>query len=405
MKLHYKDSRFHRIIKGFMAQGGDFTHGNGTGGECIYTHENSTTKTNGFEDENFILPHDKRGLLSMANSGPNTNGSQFFITFEKTPHLNGKHVVFGEVVEGLEILTIMEKLATDSTDRPRIPVTIVECGEINIESHNLKVSTQEKDQEPDVLHQKGEIGEKPEEHSSQNKSTGQITNNAEEDGDLDTPAADILDKMTPKQKRIFELRRKLDKARKQNKLEVKEEFERISDTKYEKKLRAQEREEDKKKWMKELKESGITEEDAYLHYDTMSKAKRKYEKESSKKESETAGFEAQNTDGVAKSYGKRMDRLDGVTSSSSTKYNLEDPTQYGSSVLSEVSEAGKERLASSMKELEEKRKKNSRGQKHLDAEDIRGISYANEVYSKRLKTAYDKYTVETRQNLERGTAL
>ena len=99
--LHFKDSLFHRIIPGFMAQGGDFTVGNGTGGESIYGDK--------FKDENFKIDLDRPYLLAMANSGPNTNGSQFFITLNQTPWLSGHHVVFGEVVEGWEVVDEIEK--------------------------------------------------------------------------------------------------------------------------------------------------------------------------------------------------------------------------------------------------------------------------------------------------------
>eukprot|EP00290_Baffinella_frigidus_P012258 CAMPEP_0180151270 /NCGR_PEP_ID=MMETSP0986-20121125/22020_1 /TAXON_ID=697907 /ORGANISM="non described non described, Strain CCMP2293" /LENGTH=451 /DNA_ID=CAMNT_0022098515 /DNA_START=21 /DNA_END=1377 /DNA_ORIENTATION=+ len=118
--LHFKGSKFHRIIKGFMAQGGDFTMGNGTGGESIYGAK--------FPDENFRAKHTGPGMLSMANSGPGTNGSQFFITFGPTPHLNGKHVVFGKVVKGLEVVRVMEGQQTGPKDKPIDDITIMDSG-------------------------------------------------------------------------------------------------------------------------------------------------------------------------------------------------------------------------------------------------------------------------------------
>lgn len=123
--LHFEDSIFHRIIPGFMAQGGDFTDGDGTGGKSIYG------KT--FPDENFSKRHDARGALSMANAGKNTNGSQFFILFGPTPHLNGKHVVFGRLLsDNGQVLRKMEDKGTKSGD-VKGEVRIVNCGEVRSE--------------------------------------------------------------------------------------------------------------------------------------------------------------------------------------------------------------------------------------------------------------------------------
>ena len=122
-RRHRQGSPFHRVIPQFMCQGGDFTRGNGTGGESIYGAKFAD------EFEHGVVMHSQPMLLSMANAGPNTNGSQFFITTAPTPHLDGKHVVFGEVVEGMDVVRGIEKLGSQS-GKTKGRVVVQDCGEL-----------------------------------------------------------------------------------------------------------------------------------------------------------------------------------------------------------------------------------------------------------------------------------
>jgi len=128
-RLNFLGSTFHRIVPGFICQGGDFTMGNGTGGESIYGHM--------FEDESFEVKHDSPGILSMANSGSNTNGSQFFICLRPLPHLDEKHVAFGKVASGFEVVQRLEECG-DEEGKPSKKVTVIDCGEVLQKGRPLK---------------------------------------------------------------------------------------------------------------------------------------------------------------------------------------------------------------------------------------------------------------------------
>lgn len=118
--LHFKGSRFHRVIPDFMCQGGDFTRFNGTGGESIYGEK--------FADENFELTHTGPGILSMANAGPNTNGSQFFLCTKPTSWLDGKHCVFGYVSKGMNVVKVIESFGSSPSGKPSTDIVISDCG-------------------------------------------------------------------------------------------------------------------------------------------------------------------------------------------------------------------------------------------------------------------------------------
>jgi cyclophilin family peptidyl-prolyl cis-trans isomerase len=127
-QLTFKGSKFHRVIPGFMVQGGDITAGDGTGGESIYGRH--------FKDEQagLQLKHDRAGLLSMANAGPDSNGSQFFVTLDEARHLDGKHVVFGRVLSGFQVFEAIAKVPTNASDKPKKACVIVDCGVIKVVS-------------------------------------------------------------------------------------------------------------------------------------------------------------------------------------------------------------------------------------------------------------------------------
>lgn len=386
--LHYKGSIFHRIISGFMAQGGDFTKGNGTGGESIYGVK--------FPDENFRICHDQPGLLSMANSGPGTNGSQFFITFRDTPHLDRRHVVFGRLVAGMDVLKVIERVAVDASDKPRQAVTIVDCGQLgtqlpDAEETNPDSTGSSASPVVNTLNPSGadrDVAPPREEQPVPEEPK-------EEEVDLETQTAG----MSEMEKRLFLLRMRMNKGRKENKNAVDEEYKKMTDPNYERKQRSAEWSEKKKK------KSDDREEDAYL-FETAEAAAIKMEKAAAKqKNAATFGWQAFTQEANYNAYKKRLDKLPagGGDAMSSSATEAIDPMQYGK-VATAISTDGLRRVTADIEEREKKREKFSRRRNDYDA-NVGAINDKNEVFNKKIKRAFDKYTVEIRQNLERGTAL
>ena len=235
----YVSCPFHRIIKGFMAQGGDFVKGDGTGAQSIYGTR--------FADENFNLRHDRRGTLSMANSGPNTNGCQFFITFRPTPHLDGKHVVFGYVEiddESARVLDAMEGVKCGHGDRPVGDLRLEEGGLLGgNDSHATK--------EGDRTAAKASLKEDVDEHDEGDDDD--VDDDDEQEKKEDSKAATA--KMTPLEQRLFALKMKMNASRKVNRKEVLEEGKRITPEgarKELKTLKKQDRVNREKEWVDQM---------------------------------------------------------------------------------------------------------------------------------------------------------
>ena len=207
-----------------MAQGGDFTRGDGTGGESIFGET--------FPDENFVRSHDSAGLLSMANSGPNTNGSQFFITFRDTPHLNQRHVVFGKVIEGMELVKVMENVSTDASDRPRAPVIISNCGQVG-EALSNTAQQNEDENVGSLPNPSSKTSEDLDVHNENEEEKEVEPSRQEEENKDDEPTEEQIQEqmagMTPSQQRLFKLRLRINQGRKLNQAETEREYKRNTD--------------------------------------------------------------------------------------------------------------------------------------------------------------------------------
>eukprot|EP00808_Paulinella_micropora_P003187 g8909.t1 len=413
--LHFKGSKFHRVIAGFMAQGGDFTKGDGTGGESIYGAK--------FRDENFEKGHTGPGILSMANAGPNTNGSQFFITFRTTNHLNKKHVVFGRLQSGVDTLKKMEKVDTDRGDRPLGDMVIADCGEVFTEAQKaVKEKDQMRAKEKQRLEELKRLekavlsGEKTLEEvglgkakATESKET-QEEEQAEEEEEEEKALPEVEEKtpeelaaMDARSRRLFELKLKMNKARRANKREAKKEHERFNSGGGKNTAR-EEWLSKKESHRKAMLEAGQNPEEAFMHEPAEVVEYREGVKEKKKKSAASFGWEVFNQDSLYKAHEKRV-ALVPKRPDARDKTTMRDVNslEYGGKDHSSAEDV--QRMVDELNATAERRNKFSRRRPHYEDADVDSISDRNSVFNKKVKRAYDKYTAELRANLERGTAL
>ena len=405
----YKGSMFHRLIKGFMIQGGDFTNHDGTGGKSIYGES--------FPDENFSMNHDSRGILSMANSGKDSNSSQFFITFKPTKHLDGKHVVFGRVdmndVQSQEILNTLEGIQTGEDDVPLTKITIVGGGLIKEEAQHQQEegSHQEESNVLPATTDQDEIDLDENDDSLE----------AEEGGD--NPAAPTS-KKSKLQERLRKLKMKMNQSRQLNHKEVLSEGERLgskdAEARYRKQTNRQEKErrerEQSKVHAKSLEKlssvNGNTtlskkEEKAMMMSGSDSLGHAKWKADVAEKNMFSAR-DYFNPEGQFRNYENNLKSLKSeyLDTNRRTKDEFGIPTGESLDTFQVKREKdGARRLAEELKRRASKTEKRKQKEMEFDSTDVSYINKRNKKFNEKISRNYDKASNEIRQNLERGTAL
>ncbi len=413
-----------------MIQGGDFTNGDGTGGSSIYGDS--------FPDENFTHGHDARGSLSMANSGRDTNGSQFFVTFRPTRHLDGKHVVFGNVdmedEESLRLLNRLEGLGVNGRDEPQVAVTLVGGGVVKIDAANSEtVNSSEKaeianddDDEIDLDGDEDDDDANSDEaadNQAKPASSGAETNTntlaeppeSEESTEQQKQQQTINpnSKKYKLQERLRKLKMKMNQSRQLNKKEVLSEGDRLGSSEAEDRYRKQVSKEDKMSKEKELHQihsKSMTAIDTEQLDEKTKKAMMQSGNESIYKAQKKADTAEKNRYSLKDYYNPEGQFRNYENSLKSIRSNHLDtsyrnPDEADTEQEKKRERDGAKRLAAELKRRADKAEKRKQKEMEFEGEDISYINKRNKRFNEKINRTYDKHTAEIRQNLERGTAL
>uniref|UniRef100_A0A7S1SCA6 PPIase cyclophilin-type domain-containing protein n=1 Tax=Alexandrium catenella TaxID=2925 RepID=A0A7S1SCA6_ALECA len=402
-----------------MVQSGDFQFNNGDGGESVYGGT--------FNDEDFSRRHTQGGILSMANKGRNSNGSQFFITLRRHAMLDGKHIAFGQVIAGMDVIRAIGQVPVDRDEKPRVAVTIVGSGEVgratkspaNIHAQ-LEKHIGDLNEEiaptgakvPEAVKAKailaGKQGGAAVESATPAGKAGGKEDEAEEDeeGTATAPARN------ERERRLMELRLKMNACRTSNSKEVVEEQKRAADPEYAmRQARAQKKREREEKEQKEEEEGGgagqgkgVPRGKEYL-LDTVETVEMKDAKKK-KGNPDAFGWDVFNQDSLLRAHEKRLKH---IQHDGKAYLEQKQEEEAKSSVFAgfghKPTEEAKDRLQNAMEKVMEKKKEFSRRRAYCEEEDVTYINERNRHFNKKMQRYFGSYTEEIRQNLERGTAL
>jgi len=420
--LHYTGCSFFRSVKDFMVQTGDFQFNNGDGGESIYGGT--------FNDEDFSRRHTQGGVLSMANKGRNTNGSQFFITLKRCPRLDNKHIAFGQVVDGMDVIRAISKVPIDRDEKPRVPIMIVGSGELGTKNANqadptLQMSNQIAKLQEEAFPTDISVNNAEKAKAILKGAQGgaaiedeKASSSSSKPAQESDPGAGMAPPRNDRERKLYELRMKMNAGRTKNNKEVIEEQKRNADPDYARKQAEARHKRGLEEEAKKDDPDGLKDSDAksgalpkgkdYLN-DTVEQVEMREAKKKKKGNPDAFGWDVFNQDSLYNAHDKRLKHV--VFDEQGYK-DQQEKIKSGSAESTMVdgfgmqpTEEAKDRLRDAMDGVIAKKKEFSRRRMFIADEDSTYVNERNRHFNKKLQRAFGAYTEETRQNLERGTAL